>query len=86
MRRIIVHDEINTAYGNRKMSFRMISFEEILNYFKLINDSLNAKLCAKRKLLHSDENAYVFFVKKETLQFVIELCNKIHWAGPALER
>ena len=48
------------------MSFRMTSFEEILNYFKLINGWLNSKLCA-------DENAYVFFVKKETLKFVIEL-------------
>ena len=57
------------------MNFRMTSFEEILNYFKLINSWLNSKLCAKRKSLHlhSDENAYVFFVKKETLKFVIEL-------------
>ena len=55
------------------MNFRMTSFEEILNYFKLINGWLNSKLCAKRKSLHSDENAYVFFVKKETLKFVIEL-------------
>ena len=28
---------------------------------------------AKPNLLHSDKNAYVFFVKKETLKFVIEL-------------
>ena len=55
------------------MSFQMTSFEEILNYFKLINGWLNFKLCAKRKSLHSDENAYVFFVKKETLKFVIKL-------------
>ena len=46
------------------MSFQMTSFEEILNYFKLINGWLNSKLCAKRKLLHSDVNACVFFVKK----------------------
>ena len=51
----------------------MTSFEEILNYFKLINGWLNSKLCTKRKLLHSDENAYVFFVKKETLKFVMDL-------------
>ena len=56
-----------------KMSFRKTSFEEILNYFKLINGWLNSKLCAERKLLHSDENAYVFFVKKKTLKFVIDL-------------
>ena len=56
-----------------KMSFQMTSFEEILNYFKLRNGWLNFKLCAKRKLLHSDKNAYVFFVKKETLKLVIEL-------------
>ena len=55
------------------MSIRMTSFEEILNYFKLRNGWLNSKLCAKLKLLHSDENAYVFFVKKETLKLVIEL-------------
>ena len=55
------------------MNFRMTSFEEILNYFKLINGWLNSQLCAKRKSLHSDENAYVFFVEKEKLKFVIEL-------------
>ena len=49
MRRIIVHDEINTAYGTEQMSFRMTSFEEILNYFKLINGWLNSQVCAKRK-------------------------------------
>ena len=37
----------------------MTSFEEILNYFKLINSWLNSKLCAERKSLHPDENAYV---------------------------
>ena len=56
-----------------QMNVRKTSFTEILSYFKLINDWLNFKLCAKRKSLHSDENAYVFFVKKETLKFVIEL-------------
>ena len=55
------------------MSFRMTSFEEILNYFKLRNGWLNSKLCAKRKLSHSVKNSYVFFVKKETLKLVIEL-------------
>ena len=55
------------------MNIRMTSFEEILNYFKLINGWLNSKLCAKRKSLHSDENAYVFFFKEKTLKFVIEL-------------
>ena len=67
MRRIIVHDEINTAYTEtEQMNFRKTSFKEILSYFKLINGWLNSKLCAKRKSLHSDENACVFFVKKET--------------------
>ena len=56
-----------------QMNVRKTSFTEILSYFKLINDWLNSKFCAKRKSLHSDENAYVFFVKKETLKFVIEL-------------
>ena len=55
------------------MNFRKTSFNEILSYFKLINGWLSSKLCAKRKSLHSDENAYVFFVKEETLKFVIEL-------------
>ena len=55
------------------MNFRKTSFKEILSHFKLINGWLNSTLCAKRKSLHSDENAYVFFVKKETLKFVIEL-------------
>ena len=54
------------------MSFQMTSFEEILNYFKLRNCWLNSKLCAKRKLSHSDVNTYVFFVKNETLKFEIE--------------
>ena len=55
------------------MNFRKTSFKEILSYFKLINGWLNSKLCAERKSLHSDENAYVFFVMKETFKFVIEL-------------
>ena len=55
------------------MNVRKTSFKEILSYSKLINGWLNSKRCAKRKSLHSDENAYVFFVKKETLKFVIEL-------------
>ena len=54
----------------------MTRFEEILNYFKLRNCWLNFKLCAKRKLSHSDVNTlYVFFVKNETLKFVIERRN-----------
>ena len=56
-----------------QMKVRKTSFKEILSYFKLINGWLNFKLCAKRKSLNSDENAYVFFVKKETLKFLIEL-------------
>ena len=52
-----------------KVSFRMTSFEEILNYFKLRNGWLNSTLCIE----HSDENAYVFFVKKDALKLVIEL-------------
>ena len=55
------------------MNFRKTSFKDILSYFELINAWLNSKLCAKRKSLHSDENAYVFFVKKGTLKFVIKL-------------
>ena len=58
------------------MSFQMTSFEEILNYFKLRNCWLNSKLCATRKLSHSDVNTCVFFVKNESLKFVIdEDCN-----------
>ena len=57
------------------MSFQMTSFEEILKYFKRRNCWLNSKLCAKRKLSHSEVNLCVFFVKKETLKFVIELRN-----------
>ena len=75
MRRNIFHDKINTAYGNRTklMSFLITSFEEILNCFKLRNCWLNFKPSRhKFNLSHSEENAYVFFVKKETLQFVIE--------------
>ena len=56
-----------------KISFQMTSFKEILNYFKLRKGWLNFQLYAKRKLLHSDENTYVFFVKKETSKLVIEL-------------
>ena len=73
MRRIIVHDEINTETELEQMNVQKTSFKEIFSYFKLINGWMNSKLCAKRKSLHSDENAYVFFVKKETLKFVIEL-------------
>ena len=63
MHRNIFHDKINTAYGNEKMSFRMASFEELnYLYFKLRNSWLNSELCAMRKLLHSDENAYVLLV------------------------
>ena len=75
MRRHIFYDKINIAYGNRKKSFQMTSFEEILNYFKLRNCWLDSKLYAKRKLSHSDENTCVFFVKNETLKFVIERQN-----------
>ena len=57
------------------MSFQMTSCEEIVNYFKLRNCWLNSKLFAKRKLSHSDVNACVFFVKNETLKFVIERRN-----------
>ena len=57
------------------MSFQMTSYEEILNYFKLKNCWLNSKLCAKRKLSHSDVNACVLFVKKETLKFLMERRN-----------
>ena len=55
------------------MSFRITYFEEILNYSKLRKWWLNSKLYAKRKLSHSDKNAYVFFVKKVTLEFAIEI-------------
>ena len=52
------------------MCFQMTSFEEILNYFKLRNCWLNSKLCAKRKLSHSDVNTCIFFVKNEKIKFV----------------
>ena len=54
----------------------MASFEEIFTYFKLRNGWLNSKRSAKRKLSHSDEIAYVFVVKRESLnslQFVIKV-------------
>ena len=74
MCRDIFLDRTNTTHGNKKMSFPMtLYFEEISSYFKLRNGWLNSKLCAKRKLLHSEKNAYVSFVKRETLKFVIEL-------------
>ena len=73
MSRNIFHDKKQIQHTETgKMSFRMTSFEEILNYFKLRNNWLNFKLCAKRKLLHFDKNAHVFFVRKETLEFEFE--------------
>ena len=54
------------------MSFQMTSFENILNYFKLRNCGLNSKLCAKRKLSHSDVNTCVFFCQKGN----IKLCDR----------
>ena len=56
------------------MSFQMTSFEDILNHFKLRNSGLNSKLCAKRKLSHSDVNTCVFFVKKE----IVKIPNDLH--------
>ena len=68
MRRNIFHDKTNTTHTETgKMIVPITSFEEILNYFKLGNNWLNSKPCVKRKLLRSDENAHVFFVKKEAL-------------------
>ena len=46
-----------------------------LDHNNMRNCGLNAKLCAKRKLSHSDVNTCVFFVKKETSKFVIERRN-----------
>ena len=54
------------------MSFQMTFLEEILNYFKPRNCWLNSILCAKCKLSHSDVNTCVFFVKNETLKFVMK--------------
>ena len=70
MRRNIFHDKTNTTYGNRENE---LSNDIFRRNFELFNGWLNSKLCAKRKLLHSDENTYVFFVKKETLKLAIEL-------------
>ena len=75
MRRNIFYDKINTAYRNRKNTLSSDMFRRNFEYFKLRNCWLNSKLYAKRKLSHSDENAYVFFVKKVTLEFVIDLRN-----------
>ena len=75
MRRNIFYDKINIAYGNREKELSNDIFEEILNHFKLRNCRLNYKLCAKGKLSHSDVNTCIFFVKKETLKFVIERRN-----------
>ena len=67
MHRNIFYDKINIAYGNRKneLSNDILSFEEILNYFKLRNCWLNSKLCAKRKLSHSDVNTCVLLSKRK---------------------
>ena len=65
----------NIATETEKMSFQMTSFEEILNCLKLRNCWFNSKLCANPKLSHSNVNTCVFFVKKETLKFVIERCD-----------
>ena len=73
MRRNIFHGKTNTTYGNRENELSDHIFRRNFEQFKLRNGWLNSKLCAKRKLLHSDENAHVFFVKKETLKLVIEL-------------
>ena len=75
MRRNIFYFKMNIAYGNRENELSNYLFEEILNYFKLRNCWLNSKLCAKRKLSHSDVNTCVFFVKNETLKFEIERQN-----------
>ena len=75
MRRNIFYDKINIAYGNRKNELSNDIFRRILNYFKLRNCWLNSKLCAKRKLSHSDVKRCVFFVGNETLKFVIERQN-----------
>ena len=75
MRRNIFYDKINIAYGNRENELSNDIFRRNLNHFKLRNCGLNSKLCAKRKLSHSDVNTCVFFVKKETLKFVIERRN-----------
>ena len=72
MRRNIFYDKINIAYGNNKIELSNEIFRRNLNCFKLRNCWLNFKLCAKRKLSHSDVNTCVFFVKNETLKFVIE--------------
>ena len=56
--------KINIAYGNRKNEFSSDIFGR---NFKLRNCWLNSKLCAMRKLSHSDI--------KEILKFVIELQN-----------
>ena len=57
----------------------MTSFEEIWNYFKLRNCWLNSKLCAKRKLSHSDVNTIsnfnVSFLTKKTHVFTSECDN-----------
>ena len=75
MRRNIFYDKINRAYGNRENELSNDLFRRNLNYFKLRNCWLNSKLCAKRKLSHSDVNTCVFFVKNETLKFVMERRN-----------
>ena len=75
MRRNIFYDKINTAYRNRKNTLSNDMFRRNFEYFKLRNCWLNSILYAKRTLSHSDENAYVFFVKKVTLEFVIDLRN-----------
>ena len=75
MRRNIFYDKVNIAYGNRENELLNDLFRRNFELFKLRNCWFNSKLCAKRKLSHSDVNSCVFFVKNETLKFVIERRN-----------
>ena len=63
------------------MSFQRKSFEEILNHFKLRNGGLNCKLCAKRKLSHSDVNSYMCFLCQKGNIKICERARKLDSLG-----
>ena len=81
MRRNIFHDKTSTTYGNRESELLNDIFRRNFKLFQ--TEKWLVEFHSKHKLLHSDENAYVFFVKKETLKssyeirFIGKLCTLI---------
>ena len=75
MRRNIFYDKINRAYGNRENVLSNDLFRRHFKLFKTEKLLIEFQTLAKRKLSHSDVNTCVFFVKNETLKFVMERRN-----------